>query len=36
VLTAAGCRVQARIAEHGREIFIARLAGVGVGLKEAA
>jgi hypothetical protein len=36
VLTAVGCRVQARIAEQGREIFIARLAGVGAGLKEAA
>ncbi len=36
VLTAAGCRVQARIAEQGREIFVARLAGIGAGLKEAA
>jgi hypothetical protein len=36
VLTAAGCRVEGRIAEHGREVFIARFAGIGAGLKEAA
>ncbi|HXQ47320.1 MAG TPA: hypothetical protein VN806_11935 [Caulobacteraceae bacterium] len=36
VLAARGCRVEARIAEHGREVFIARLAGIGADLKEAA
>jgi|SRR5579871_5404838 len=36
VLAANGCRVQARVAERGREIFVARFAGVGEGMKEAA
>ena len=36
VLRGVGCRVEARVAEHGREVFIARLAGIGADAKEAA
>jgi hypothetical protein len=36
VLAATGCRIQAHMAEHGREVFIGRFAGCGEGAREAA
>lgn len=36
VLQASGCSIEARVVERGREVFVARFAGVGGGMKAAA